>query len=177
MTLLKSGILALGLLATTATVSFAQKCNFDKDEKDEFTNEKVRAVKHKITCNRAELNWSVLMEQKGANYFMTVENNVYTKIDDVLPKGSKILLKLENGNILSVTTDDDCIPSHKTVQWYIITSWFPKGKLTKEDVTQLSQSKVTSIRMNIGGKDYNSPSVSGKEGGRIMTSAGCLLSE
>ena len=153
----------------------AQKCKFEVDKKDEFTNQHVRSVRHKI--GNMFYSWWLLMEQKGDKYYMTVQSATTGKVDDIIYKGSKILFKLENGKIIELVTDEDCIPSHNVVSTTIITMWLPKGQLSKDDMTQLSESEITGIRMKVGDKDFDSPDVGGKVARKIKESAVCFLTD
>ena len=118
------------------------------------------------------------MEQKGPKYFITVQSATTTKVDDIIPKGSTISFKLDNGKVVAMTTSEDCVPSHSVgTNNVIITMWLPKGEVSKDVIQQLSESETTMIRMNIGGKDFDSPEASGKAGRKMMEIAKCLLTD
>lgn len=167
------------LVTCSSSISFAQKCKFDTDKKDDFTNEHVRSAKFKI--GDFFYSWWILIEQKGSKYYMTVQSATTGKIDDVIAEGGKVLFKLESGKILELVVSEDCVPNHNvinsTTNPTITTTWLPKGELSKEDMTQLSQSELSLIRMNIGGKDFDSPKPSGKEAKKLLQSANCFLAE
>ena len=164
---------ALMLLGSNAI--FAQKCNFDTDKKDDFTGAHVRTVKHKL--GNFFYKWWILMEQNGPKYFITVQSAGTGKIDDIIPKGSKILFKLDNDKVVEMPVSEDCVPSHTVQSNTIITTWLPKGEISKDAMQKMSESGIVLIRMNIGGKDFDSPSPSGKETEKMRQSAECLLKD
>jgi hypothetical protein len=173
-------LLAFLLFLATTQSAFAQKCKFDTEKKDDFTNENVRSSKFKV--GDFFYSWWILIEQKGPKYYMTIQSATTGKIDDIIPKGAKVMLKLDNGKIVSYTLSEDCVPNHNVINAgtsnpTITSTWLPKGELSKEDMTALSQAELVVIRMNIGGKDFDSPKPSGKEAKKIMQSAGCFLAE
>jgi len=168
------------LTALSSTQAIAQKCKFDIDKKDDFSNEHVRGAKFKV--GDFFYSWWILIEQKGTKYYMTVQSATTGKIDDIIPKGSKVMLKLDNGKIKSYILSEDCVPNHNVINTNtanptITSTWLPKGELSKDDMVALSQSELVVIRMNVGGKDFDSPKPSGKEARKLMQSANCFLAD
>jgi len=172
---IKFSICLLTLLVLFAISASAQKCHFDVDKKDDFTGEHVRNVKVKI--GNFFYSWWLLLEQSGGKYAITVQSAATSKIEDVIPKGSKILFKLESGKVLEMIVSNDCVPNYTVQSGTIVTTWLPKCDVTKETMQQLSESPTNLIRMTIGGKDFTSPDASGKEGKKVMESAQCLLKD
>ena len=172
---IKLALCTFAIVAMSTTSSFAQKCHFDVDKKDYFSGEHVRNVRVRI--GNLFYSWWVLLEQKGPKYSMMVQSAATGKIDDIIPKGSKVLFKLDNGKVVEVTLSDDCVPNHDVQNNTIISTWLTKCDVTKEAMQQLSESPTTLIRMNVGGKDFDSPGASGKEGKKVMESAQCLLKD
>ncbi len=175
MKMMKHTVCLLALFVFSATSSFAQKCHFDVDKKDDFTGAHVRNVKVKI--GNFFYSWWLLLEQNGTKYAITVQSAATSKIDDVIPKGSKILFKLDNDKVVEIVVSDDCVPNHNVQNNTIITTWLPKCDVSKETMQQLSQASTSLVRMNIGGKDFTSPNASGKEGKKVMEGAACLLQD
>ena len=175
MKFMKYAICLLTLALFSATSSFAQKCHFDVDKKDDFTGAHVRNVKAKI--GNFFYSWWLLLEQNGTKYNITVQSAATGKIEDVIPKGSKILFKLDNDKVVEITVSDDCVPNYNVQDRTIITTWLPKCEVSKETMQQLSQASTSLVRMSIGGKDFTSPQASSKEGKKIMEAAQCLLQD
>ena len=170
-------VLAMALTVASSAV-MAQKCKFDKEEKDKFTNQKVRSSKFKV--GGAFYSWWILLEEKGDKYFMTYQIAVNGKVDETIKKGSKILMKLEDGNIVELEIDQDYNPTQNvegagTGNAFISSMWLPKGELTKEQMQKLSASPIVAIRINIAGKDLDSPDISKKQGNKLRETAACML--
>lgn len=175
MNLKKLTVLSAIVVATTLSAS-AQKCNFDVDKKDDFTGAKVRnaRVQFGTLFNR----WFARLEQNGPKYYITVQASGAGNSNDIIPKGSKQLFRLENGSVVEVITIEDCAPVQYVQQnARIISVYNPKGEVSKEALKMLSESPTTRIRMTIAGKDYDSPELSDKEGKKIMNIAKCLLTD
>lgn len=171
-------LLVLTALSTTQVI--AQKCKFDIDKKDDFSNEHLRISKFKV--GDFFYSWWIQIEQKGSKYYMTVQSASTGNVEDIIPKGAKVMLKLDNGRIISYLLSEDCVPKHNVINANtgnptITSTWLPKGELSKDDMIALSQSELVVIRMNIGGKDFDSPKPSGKEAKKLMQSANCFLAE
>jgi hypothetical protein len=169
---IKLSICAVVLLLLSAGSSYAQ-CSFDTDKKDDFTGENVRSSRVRI--GTLLYSWWLLMEQKGTKYYMTVQSASTGKVDDIIPKGSKILFKLENGKVVEMIVTEDCVPSHSVQSNTIVSMWLPKGELTKETMQQISESGISLIRMSIGGKDFNSPEPTNKETRKTRELAECMV--
>lgn len=172
---IKVAIYSLILVALSSANSIAQNCNFDVDKKDEFTGEHVRNVRVRI--GTLMYSWWLLQEQKGPKYFLTIQATATGKVDDIITKGTKVLYKLKNDKVIEMVVSEDCIPSHSVQSGVIISMWLPKGEMPKETMQQMSESPTTMIRINVGGKDFNAPSITGREGKKIMENAQCLLKD
>ncbi len=165
-------ILPILLCCTLPNVILAQKCKFDKEDKDPFTNEMVRSEMVKFG---KKLLWWANMEQNGQKYYATFYIGQHKDMVDMMTKGTKILLKLENGTIVTLETTSDQSPIRNVEGLVIVTQWTPKIELTKEQLQQLSSSPTENIRTYISGKELYPPEISGKQGRKMMDIAHCLL--
>ncbi len=166
------------VLFTIPNVLLAQKCKFDKETTDKFTNEHIRASKFQV--GGAFYRWFILMEQKGDKCFMTYQISVHGKVDDPITKDSKILMKLEDNSIVELVVDQDYNPQQNventgTANPFISSMWLPKGELSKDQMKSLSSSTITAIRVKIAGKDLDSPEISAKQAKKLKETAACML--
>ena len=173
-----SRILLLGiLLSTTSSMLLAQKCKFDKDEQDKFTNQHVRSSKFQV--GGMFYRWFILLEEKGNKYYMTYQIAVNGKVDDPIKQGSTILMKLANDSIVKLVVDQDYNPVQSVVNNgdnpFIASTWLPKGELSKAQMTLLSSSPIVAIRVNVAGKDLDSPDISAKESKKLKETSACML--
>ena len=162
-------------IAFAASTSYAQDCSFDVDKKDDFTGEHTRSVRHKIGAIYS--NWVMLLEQKGAKYYMTVIHEETGKIDDIIPVGKKIFFKLENGTVIDMPLTDESVPVHSIRGNNIMSTFTLKGEISKEGMQKISQSGISIIRLNIGGKDIDSPTATGKSANKVREYAQCMLKD
>jgi|SRR6185312_13007576 len=169
--------LGLLLLMFSPMILAQKKCKFDKDEKDKFTNEHVRSSRFSV--GGMMYRWYILLEQKGDKYYMTYQIAVNGKVDDPITKGTKILMKLGNDSIVELVVDQDYAPQQSVVNNgdnpFIASMWLPKGQLSKDQMKKLSMSPIVAIRINIAGKDLDSPNMSSKESEKLEQTSACML--
>ena len=156
-------ILFLMAVAILPSSMLAQKCKFDKEEKDKFTGQKVRSSRFKV--GGAMYSWWILMEQKGDKNYMTYQIAVNGKVDESIRKGSKILMKLEDNSIVELEIDNEYNPTQSVEGTasgspFIVSMWLPRGELSKDQMKSLSASNIAAIRINIANKDLDSPDIS-----------------
>jgi len=103
------------LLCTTTC--YAHKSKFIVDSIDAATNERVRVIEHYIGDADDHEFGQVIMERKGETYFITFPvlllkdrdqpHNADEQADDIMPKGSEIILKLDNSKIIKAAIEQD----------------------------------------------------------------------
>lgn len=153
-------------------LAHGQKCKFDKDETDGFTNERVRTSN--IRLGKIPL-WWLIMEQTGNKYYFTYYLNVLKEVRDIMPKGTKILTKLENGTIIELETEQDIIPTHNVEGTVIVTCWKPKIEVSAEKMKLFSSSPAELLRTTISEQPTEPRELKGKQGEKIKDIATCLL--
>jgi len=178
MKITKTIFLWIALTVIPSAALLAQKCKFDKDEKDKFTNVHIRSSKFQV--GGMFYRWFILLEQKGDKYYMTYQIAVNGKVDDPIKKGNKIMMKLEDNSIVELEVDQDYNPQQNventgTANPFISSMWLPKGELSKEQMTKLSNSPISAIRINIAGKDLDSPEIAAKQSKKLKETSACML--
>jgi hypothetical protein len=157
---------------------YAQKCDFDKDELDAYSKQKYRMVKH--VFGSMVKKWVFIMEQKGDKYYVTLnmaENGDF--IRNVAKAGTDLLMKMDNGTVVTATVETDAVPSVQLVNGNtaINSQWMIKCVVTPEKLKLLSEALITGMRINMGDRDFDSPELKSKQGERIKQSAACLLQQ
>ncbi|TAL61885.1 MAG: hypothetical protein EPN85_03750 [Bacteroidetes bacterium] len=147
----------------------AQKCNFEINGKDEFTG-KVR----KLTKDRLKPEFFLELEKSEENYFFRLIFPYTGALDEGVPKGTEVLLKLSNEEVLKTYTLDDHIPSKQVYVNGFISSVIMNCKVSKDEISQLSKNSISKIRMTLGGKEFTIDISEGK-GANIKNSANCIL--
>lgn len=101
---MKTLIVALSLIAAPF-LSNAQKCKYDIDKKDAFTNESVQSTTLKIgpkvinSKKNHEVGWTMTFEKNGNNKFIAFKVIMFGKFDEVVAEGRKLFLRLEDNTI------------------------------------------------------------------------------
>lgn len=166
--------LALICMSFSSLPLHAQKCHFRVDKQDPITNEHVRSILLRVGGLNSQ--WNINFEQKGPKYSITLHIVKEGKISEIAPAGTKILCKLENGKLVEIPTSQEIIPVYTNAGGTVQTEWNLVADVSKDMLTQLSASEITLFRVNIGGKDYDHD-LGGKNAGKILEAAGCLLTE
>ena len=107
---------------------------------------------------------------------MTLMMNQIKKINDVIPKGTEIMTKLQDGSVFSLEVPKDVVPNFNVEGSMIVTQWVITIELTEEHLKKLSSSPIELIRTEIANEEYNMAKA--KAGGvkSIMNFASCLIS-
>lgn len=173
---MKKGKLLLLCVMLMAAGSYAQKCDFDKDETDAYSKEHYRMVKHNFGNLRKM--WVFIMEQKGDQYFVTVNMaEIGDFIRNVAKEGTNLKLKLENNTIVEVPVVADAVPSVQLMGSNINSQWLIKCSVTPDKMKILSENPITGMRINMGDRDFDAPDLKSKQSNKIMGSAKCLLTK
>jgi hypothetical protein len=130
------------ILFLNANFIFAQKCQTTIDE---FTNEKVTNYSYYKERNYwppMKLNFE--LKKNICKFDLTI--CYMNKLEVIIPKGSELLLKLENGEILKFTTQADATPQSFVHNNNIFSDYIYSLSLTLEDINKLAETKVKMLR-------------------------------
>jgi len=122
-----------------ASLSFGQKC---KVQVDPFTNSKV------VSC---EFGKYIIFSLKNNEILLRYQLQFDGEMNSEIPKGSLISFKLENGDIMELSTLDDASAvtiagSTQSFTSAFVTEYFVTMKLTKEQLKSFASSKMTHVR-------------------------------
>lgn len=129
-----SYLLLLAMVFSFST-SYAQKCEVSKDP---FTNDIVASFDFR--------NKMLFFEHKNGTTKFGFRIAYGGELNVVMPKGTKISFKLENGETISLTTIDDVAPISQVSSYGVATAYTYIMELNKEEVSKLANIKVTHIR-------------------------------
>ena len=119
-------------------------------------------------------NWYLVMERKGSKYSITFSILALSEVRMVMTKGTKLLLKLEDGTMMEFTAENEVVPSFD-VAGAIYTHWDMKVPVTEDQIKQFSKSAISIMRTTIGDKEYNMPDAHDRYTNKIMANAACML--
>ena len=147
--------------------SKAQKCEVKADP---ITGEQVIQFMNKYKTLRYEYT-----EGQLTDFYTTFsyrgEQNV-----SVL-KGSEIIFKLKNGDIIKLTSVDDANPQTRILETIIISNYTYHFKLTKEQIDQLASDKIALMRypsLDGGSLDWEVKGLGKIYASKITKGAQCL---
>jgi len=171
-------ILTLGILflfVFTLQLS-AQKCKFDTNTIDPITNEVKK--KNKVFINNYNGTNKPLgeigFEKINENYFLVSRNVIYGQLTkEILPKNEPFKMKLSNGEIVTVYSQEECIPVEQIVQ-SIETSYIRKFDIDVATLRKIAENPPTFIHANLGSRVYERE-ISSKIGQKIANAAACIL--
>lgn len=153
--------------------SFAQKCDYEFNGKDEFTG-KVK----KVTKDKIKLGVFVYLERMDETYDLRLEFTYGGALEQGIAKGTEVLFKLKDGTILKLVTLEDHMPSKQVnaSQYGTSVTSFVNMKcgISKEELMKMAGSELTIVRLSLGGKEFTLEIPEGKAK-NLKQSAVCII--
>ncbi len=167
----KISLLLLILFTIDCTQVSAQKC---KVAKDPITNETIASFDFKGRM--------VYYEHKQGKSTLEMRFTYGGQLNVIMEKGTELIFKLENGDILKLLTVSDATPKAQVVASQysagVITYYSYVMAISKEDMAKLAGSKTILIRFpnGKGGQDDFIPKGRSKKiAGAIQKGAQCMM--
>ena len=129
-------IFALLLTLFNLNEGFSQKCEVKKDP---ITGEKL------ITANFRD-KW-VYMENKGDQTKFSVVKGYLGELNVIVPIGSEFIIKLDNDEIIKLTTTSESAPNSYASQGVVYTNYTFETILDKETIAKMSTHLPVLIRV------------------------------
>ena len=174
---MKKLILLLSLLAGAAAPVVAQVCDHVDVKKDAFTGKAIRTGR--VIVGNARMRWVVNINQSDGKTTMLWEIAVDGELNQALPTGTKLMLKLDNGKVLDFATIEPTAPVTKAFATTAVALVFStlnlKFELSKEDLKGLSSGVITDIKLDVPGLTVKYPKLKGGQVNRVADIADCLL--
>jgi len=171
-------ILTLGMLfffAFSIQLS-AQKCKYVYNTTDPITNE-VKKKNHVYISQyvgSAKPSGEIGFEKINENYFLTSKNVIYGQLTkEVLPKNEPLTIKLSNGEVITVYSQEECIPVEQ-ITATIETNYSRKYDIDATTLRKIVENPPTFIRVNLGSRVYEKEISSGIAK-KIVAAAACIL--
>lgn len=115
---------------------FSQKCEVIKDP---ITGEKLIVVNYRD-------KW-IYMENKGDVTRLQIVYTYFGDVTVVSEKGSELIIKLENDEIIKLTTSTDAMPKRQLAQGVVYTNYTYETNLDKATLAKLAASVPMLIRL------------------------------
>lgn len=170
-------ILGLGILflfVTTMSLS-AQKCKYDYNRTDPITGEATKGN----TCTIQVYGmgfpiWQIGLNKAGDSYYLGNLYRVVGNVREIVQKGDQIMIKLSNGEIVTLVAQDEFLPVAKTSGGGVYTEYLAKYSIDATTLQKIADNQPTYIRMTISSKVYEKE-ISTKDGKSFAKHAACIL--
>jgi len=179
-------ILGLGILFlffATMQIS-AQKCKFDYEKNDPFTGEITKGisleVKEKtsmpsVTHAGKPFRYNFIVNRLGDNFFIDADIYFGGNVRELIRKGEPFILKLSNGETISLTAQDDVVPiAIGQPSGGFWTQYKAKYSIDAVTLQKLSTFTPTLFRFSLEGKNYDRE-VDSKEQKKFTQATTCIL--
>jgi hypothetical protein len=98
---------------------------------------------------------------------------------EIIQKGDPITLKLSNGEIITIKSQDEFLPSAQATSSQgtsrgVLTTYIGKYDIDVASLQKIAENPPTFIRMNIESKVYEKE-ISAKDGKKVAQAAACIL--
>ncbi len=187
---MKTLLIFLASLAFFVNVS-AQKCRFSIDKKDDFTGEKINSIVH------TNSGWTWISSKKGSKYLIDMTLLQAGDIKKPMTTSDSVLIKFADGTVLHLHPIIEVTPTGGAVSvgstsssgsryttgrvvtsTTNVSSFSPTFEVTREIYEKLSQSLLTTIRIDFTGKPYDFDFTKrplNKSAPNLMKDAKCIL--
>ena len=148
----------------------AQKCKYDYEKKDPITNELTKGNSFPV-----KTYWKIGLNKLGNQYWVGMYILYNTEIKDIITPENTMILKLQNGEIITVNASENFPPSYRVnvnSVAPITTAYQAKFTISEEDLKRLSESPLVFIRMGVGSRTQDSEI---KNGSKFQNNAKCIL--
>ena len=155
------------------SIGYSQKCDVKNDP---ITGEK--------TCKFMNKQQTLRFEYKGgdiADFYTTFSYS--GEQNTVIPKGSEIIFKFNDGKILKLYSVIDATPQTKvyssSTTVTVITNYTYAFKMTREEIAMMASSKIDLVRypaIEGGHMDYDVKGLGKIYANKITNGAECILS-
>lgn len=114
-----------------------------KTERDDFTKETI--TKFEWADWNTE-KFTVSFHFKNDDGILTLGYLYNGKLETIIPQGTEVLFKLENGEILKFQIKSDAVPKYFTIPG-VVTQYHYSFPITNHDIEKISNGKVDKIRL------------------------------
>ena len=173
-------ILTLGILflfMCTLQLS-AQKCKFDYNKKDPITGEATKGNTFTISTNSGGFTATPICKmgfnRSGDDYYLGMVIYFYGNFRENIRKGDPIIFKLSNGEVITITSQDEVVPAAQATASGIITMYQGKYDIDAATIQKMAENPPTFVRMSRESKVFEKE-INSKTGKQISQAAACIL--
>jgi hypothetical protein len=155
----------------------AQKCKFAYSKTDPISGEMTKG--NMLTISVMTYYWKIGFNRIGDSFDLGMFIRISTTAREILQKGDPLILRLANGEIITINSIDEFLPSAQvsgagTTSARILTEYRGKFYIDAASLQKIADSPPTFIRMNIESKVYEKE-ITAKDGKKVSQAARCIL--
>ena len=175
-------ILTLGILflfAMTLSLS-AQKCKYNYNKKDPFTGVETKGIEVDLDGSLFITPIGTIFKSKmgfnkiGETYFVNIELVYSGNIRESIKKNDTFAIKLSNGEIVTIYSQDESLPALVASVGNIFTSYVAKYDIDAASIKKIAESVPTFIRINLDSRIYDKE-LDSKTKKNFTNAAKCIL--
>lgn len=156
------------------TFGYAQKCKYDVETTDAFTGKKTLGISAKLP-NDAAIGFNLANDKLWVGLLI----QFFGEKNEKIAQGDSLLLKLSNGEIITLFTNDVVAPTSYVAgsggyNPNIASYYKPNYTIDMANMIKLSQVTITHLRVGFGANNITIP-VDEKYREKIMKAARCIL--
>lgn len=175
---MKKILIATSLLLAV-TQATAGDCKGVKERVDPFSNKPEKTAQ--FTIGGMFTKWTIEMEQKEGAATMRWGIAAQGEFNQKLDVGTKLLLRLEDGTILTLGTIEASTPVTQAVSGggavNVFSVYYLKFGLSEETLGALSKSVVTDVKIDVPGLKIKNPTLKGRQMEKIKDVSSCFLNK
>ncbi|WP_276132184.1 hypothetical protein [Polluticoccus soli] len=174
---MKKSLFLFGVSLMLGISTYAQDCPGMKSKKDAFTNKTEKTGR--VVLSGSGLKWSVDLSQSEGKSSMKWGIAMNGEANQKIEKGTPLLLKLEDGSVVTIPTSETSSPVTQAASGgagtvYVYSVYYLNFDLPKETLQKLAKSPITDLKIDVPGQELKSPKVKGKQTGKLQEMFTCL---
>lgn len=170
---MKTHIKILGfLVAFLAVISMtqAQKCKYDYQKTDEITGKALKGISTEL-----DGDWKLTLHKEDESYCLELRfEKMAGQLTEELAKGSPLVLKLENGELINLVSKEKVTPRAEVAGFVVVIVYYIKYDISAEDVKKMSEQALTFGRIEVQNTTFDI-SVKKKPATKFKQAAVCIL--
>jgi hypothetical protein len=156
----------------------AQKCKFDYDKTDPITDEITKGITFRAESRYSketyDMHYKIGFHRIGSTFYLDFEIWFQGNKREVISKGEVLTLKLSDGEVITLSTQSEVLPSQHASYDGIYTLYKVKYDIDTVSLQKIADNPPTFYRLSIDNNNYDkTPSEEIRT--KIAQTAACIL--
>lgn len=127
------------------SITKAQICKYIVNEKDPLTDDVIRTVRTRLTAPTPFYYFTYI--RNGKDYQFKIEVGDYGELENIIPKGSELILRAGNGTIYKMQAIEQSAPEKVKDFSTILTKYVITYQTNEETMRAIADSGIRFIRI------------------------------